>query len=49
MPTTSPPLLPLPTATVPFFDPNTGLISKPWYDWLIRLQAVLAKVRTEIP
>ena len=49
MPTTSPPLIPLPPADVPLIDPTSGLPTKAYYEWAERLQAVVKKIRTEIP
>jgi len=49
MPTTSPKLIPLPLPDVALINPQTGQPTKEFYDWLVRLQAVLTKVRTEIP
>jgi len=49
VPTTSPPLIPLPPADVPLIDPKTGLPTRAYYEWVERLQAVVKKIRTEIP
>ena len=49
MPTTSPPIPPIPPPSVPLVDPKTGLLVPDWYRFLKALRDVAAKIREEIP
>jgi hypothetical protein len=49
MPTASNPVPPDPGPNVPFVDPKTGRISRPWYDWISAIAEIVKKLRTEIP
>lgn len=42
-------LPPLPAPDVPLVDPETGLITPPWYRFFLALMAVLAEMRGLIP
>lgn len=49
MPTTSPPLKPLPEPNVPLIDPKTGKPTQALYEYIQRLHDVTKQLRTEIP
>jgi len=49
MPTTAPPLPPLPPHDLPLVDLRTGRINENWIVWLKAVEQILRKVRSEIP
>lgn len=49
MPTTSPPLDPMPIPSVPVVDVKTGKMDQNWYDFFKRLEQVVKKIRTQAP
>jgi hypothetical protein len=49
MPTATPPLLPIPTYSVPLIDPRTGRISTEWFNYFQSLDAIVRALRLEIP
>lgn len=48
MPTTSPPLKPLPQPDVPLIDPQTGKPTQAFYEYIDRLHAIVKQLRNEV-
>ena len=48
MPTTSPPLKPLPQPDVPLIDPKTGKPTQALYEYIDRLHAIVKQLRNEV-
>jgi len=49
MPTASPNPVPIPPPSVQAIDPQTGLVTKAWYDFWSNQASILSTVRKEIP